>query len=107
MLAASFKADSHPAVWARFGGGASANVAVQMERAPFEGDMVLNTPVRSSRIYGAILAGSLPLNLAEDDTLTFPVGTTYAGIWRVDGTPSTRADDDPFGLLVRFEACPQ
>lgn len=107
MLATSFGADSFAAVWTPYGGGATANVVVQMERAPYDGDMVLSTPVRSSRIYGAILAGALPQALAEDDTLTFPAGTAYTGVWRIDGTPSTRADDDPAGLLIRFEACPQ
>jgi hypothetical protein len=107
ILATSFGADSHAAFWVSNGGGPSSAVTVQMERAPYDGDMVLSTPVRSSRIYGAILAGALPFDLAEDDTLIFPDGTTYAGEWRVDGFPSTRGDDDPAGLLVRFEACPQ
>jgi hypothetical protein len=107
MMRVSFKADSHPATWVSAAGGAGVAVDVQMERAGPEDAMLASTPMRSERINAAVLAGAVPAGLSLYDTLTFPAGSPFAGLWRVDSVPRTRGEDDPAGLLVRFEAVPE
>ena len=106
MMRVSFNADSHPATWVSAAGGSGVGVLVQMERAGPEDMEFGSTPVRSERINAAILAEAMPEGFGLHDVLVFPPGSPYAGDWRVDSVPRKRAEDDPAGLLVRFDAVP-
>ena len=106
MMRVSFKADSHPATWVSAAGGSGVGVLVQMERAGPEDMEFGSTPVRSDKFNAAILAEAMPQSFGMNDRLVFPDGSPYAGNWRVDSVPRKRAEDDPAGLLVRFDAVP-
>ena len=107
MMEAAFRSDSHPATWAAADGTPSGvAVSVQMERAGPEEDTIFTAPVRSKRINAAIRAGVLPQALEQDDTFTFSSATPFEGVWRVDSVPMRTGEDDPAGLLIRFELAP-
>ena len=105
ILKASFAFDSIAAVFTYEAVGSSFAASIQIEAAPQDDLSLMATPLRTDRINGAVLAADIPNPLSVDDTFAVSGTGPYAGAWRIDTVPRTVSDDDPFGLLVRFEAC--
>jgi hypothetical protein len=105
ILKASFASDSIAVMFTIEAMGSSFAANLQIEAAPQDDLSLMSTPLRHDRINGAVLASEIAHPLSVDDT--FLVGSVgpYAGEWSIDTVPRTVSDDDPFGLLVRFEAC--
>lgn len=105
VLKASFAFDSHVATFTAQDTGSSFQAGLQIEAAPQDDLTLMQTPVRHDRFNGAVLASSLASPLQLDDEFEVAGLSPYAGTWRVDSVPKSIADDDPYGLIVRFEAC--
>ncbi|GBF56435.1 hypothetical protein PbB2_00091 [Candidatus Phycosocius bacilliformis] len=105
ILKASIAFDSIMATWLPQGVGPGQAVLLQVEAAPQEEASLMSTPIRHDRLNAAVLAADLVGALALHDLIQIAAPAAYAGSWRVDTVPRTVSDDDPYGLLVRFEAC--
>lgn len=104
IMKASFAFDSVAAVFTLEAMGSSFAASVQIEAAPQDDLSLMATPLRTDRINGAVLAADLAEPLSVDDTFVVTEAGPYAGEWRIDTVPRTVSDDDPCGILVRFEA---
>lgn len=105
MMKASFAFDSVAVMFTLEAMGSSFAASLQIETAPQDDMSLMATPLRSDRINGAVLASEIPNPLSVEDTFSVSGAGPYAGTWRIDTVPRTVSDDDPCGLLVRFEAC--
>jgi hypothetical protein len=105
ILKASFAFDSIVATFTIQGMGSSFAANIQIEAAPQDDLSLMATPIRHDRINAAVLVSDLQSALSDDDTFVVGGAGPYAGTWRIDTVPKTVSDDDPFGLLARFEAC--
>jgi hypothetical protein len=105
ILKASFAFDSIAVMFTLEGLGSSFAANIQIEAAPQDDLSLMSTPLRHDRVNAAVLGSETPSALSLDDTFLIGGVGPYAGEWRIDTVPKTVSDDDPYGLLVRFEAC--
>lgn len=105
VLKASFAFDSHVATFIAQDTGSSFEVNLQIESAPQDEMTIMSTRVRHDRFNCAVLASELVTPIELEDEFEVTGLSPYAGTWRVDSVPKSIADDDPYGLMVRFEAC--
>lgn len=105
VLKASFAFDSHVATFIAQDTGSSFEVNLQIEAAPQDDMTLMSTPIRHDRFNGAVLVAEMITPIELDDEFEVAGLGPYAGTWRVDSVPKSISDDDPYGLMARFEAC--